>query len=180
MERFDRAVGIIVSAAVVTAATLYSLGAQYRTDNVAESHTLFHWGAGVAGGAGALLVVVFIFWPAYEWLVNYRTRWRAKLPGKPALRIPFAGRWHRRQSGGSLEIIQAEYGREDRGVLVDVTEVVRGKVKGGRLKMTADHAALGIPDPIVNVPKELIVTYTSGRVTDKVVRFTEGFHVDLP
>jgi hypothetical protein len=180
MERVDKAVGLIVSAAIAAVGILYGLGAAYHKDNPAESHTLYHWGAGVAAGAAALLVVVFLFWPAYVWAVDYRTRYMARLPGRPTLHIPFTGRLRRRKSSGSLVIVKAVYGRDDPCAWTDVTETIRRMVKDGRLAMTVTTAGLGITDPLPGVVKELRVTYKVGGDAEKVSDFTEGFQVELP
>ncbi len=178
MRRFDWGIGLIVAAAIAATSILYGLGAAYHKDSVAESHTLFHWAAGVAGGGVGLLVVVLFFWPAYRWAVEYRTRWVAELGGRPALRVPLVGHIRRRKAAGELVIVKALFGRE--GDVVDVTDIIRGLVKDGRLTMVASLVQLGVDDPLFGVVKELVVTYRVGSGRERIVSFTENFPVELP
>jgi hypothetical protein len=173
-------VGVFVAALIGGAAILFSLGASFHRDNLAESHTLFHWGTASAATAGALLVIMFLFWPAYVWVVEYRKRRVAGLRGRPpAPRVPGSGLFRRRRAAGTLQIIEARYGRQETKE-EPVTTTVQQLVKDGRLKMTASTNALGIEDPLPNVVKELAVTYRVGTGPVQTRRYTEDFEIDLP
>jgi hypothetical protein len=176
VERTDKVVEIFVATLATAAAVLFSLGASYHNDNLAEAHVLFHWGT----LAGSLLVIVFLLAPAYVWAVELRKRRVAGMRGRPAApRVPGTGRFRRRRAAGNLVIVDAQYGRLD-VMEVPVTANVQALVKEGRLKITANHQTLGITDPVEGQVKELEVTYRVGNGKTQTKRFTEGFEVDLP
>jgi hypothetical protein len=85
----------------------------------------------------------------------------------------------RRKSAGALVIDEARYGR-DGYKWVDVTDVVRQMVMGGRLSMSATHAELGIDDPAEHVVKQLEIKYRLDVGPQKTFRCTEGSEMALP
>ena len=154
------------------------MGASYLAYSKSEAHTLYHWGAAAVGLFAAYLICLFVFWPLYVWGVERRTRWIARLPGGPSIRLPFAGRRHRREGG--FRIISAQYGRDDQpNDWLDVTAYVQALVVDGRLQMAVANETFGGQDPIQNLVKDLVIVYESGGKRLEH-RSTEGFSVDLP
>jgi len=179
MNRGNLFIGVLCSAMIAATTILYGLGAAYHTDSPAEAHVLYHWGAGVASGLLALIVIVFLFWPAYVWGVERRTRWIARLPGGPTIKLPFAGRLRHRMTG-RLEIVSAKYGRDDHpNRWVDVTKEIRDLLTNDKLHVTVSNTLFPYPDPLPNLVKDLVVTFKLGG-REIETRATEGFDLDLP
>lgn len=170
-------VGIFVGALGVAITVVYSVGASLEKDNRSEAHTLFHWGAGISAFAGSLLVMVFLFWPAYWWLAGRVATWVATQPVPPLrppwprnprrFRVPFRS-LERPQldtseppappavEGLGRVIVTARYGAENSWS--DVTALIRTFVNQGNTRFLVQNDSMG-GDPLPNAPKRLEVHY---------------------
>jgi len=77
----------------------------------------------------------------------------------------------------SLSIIRATYGAGRQRQ--DVTGRLQSLIRGGRLSINVDNAAMG-GDPAPNTPKALFVTFTDGRGRQQEVRVEENGRLDIP
>lgn len=77
----------------------------------------------------------------------------------------------------SISIVRATYGagRQRR----DVTGRLQSMIRGGRLSINVDNGVMG-GDPAVNVPKELLVTFTDDGGRQQQVRVGEGERLNIP
>ena len=80
-------------------------------------------------------------------------------------------------SGGSVEVVSAQYGAGT--AYVDVTKIVRGHVHSGVLDILATTTSLGVPDPLYKSKKELtVVCRISGN--ERTFHVPEGRRLTIP